>query len=110
MKLDELREMVKEVLQEQFEFPKPKPRKPMLPSLPRRTQGPPAIRKVDRDKLERQGKSWVDLEARTEEEAREERKEYIIKNDLIDFPGKIILYSDLNGSYFLSLDYGRLGT
>jgi hypothetical protein len=40
MKLDELRKMVKEVLQEQFKgFYEPEPRKTMLPSLPRQKQG-----------------------------------------------------------------------
>ena len=110
MNLNELREVVKEVLQEQSFFKEQPPQTIELPPKPRGAAKPSAIQKVDRDKLERQGKRLVDLEATTDEEAREERKEYIIKNDLIDFPGKIIPYSDLNGSYFLSLDYGRLGT
>ena len=78
MKLDELREMVKEVLQEENAWErflrKEKERvaksTKMLPSLPRQKQGPDEIQKVDRDKLKRQGKRLVDLEARTEEEAR----------------------------------------
>lgn len=107
MKLDELREVVKEVLQEQFKgFYDPGPRKTMLPSLPRQKQGPDEIQKVDPAKLPRgQGKSLSYLEAKTEEEAREE-----IKRNFSDFPGRIKLYLDLEGNYFLLLDYGRLGT
>ena len=97
MKLDELREVVKEVLQEQFKgFYDPGPRKIMLPREPRRAAKPAGIPEKEYD-----SQTDFRISATSDEEARAILKDRVKKRGFA--PGRQYLAKDADGYFIRTL-------